>query len=88
MRGLEIFGSLAQSMPVMDYIDEDGLVKNIISILGLPAKVIKSDQQVLEIREGRAQQEAQMAEQQQQMAETEMAKNAAPMAKELLNGSQ
>ena len=88
MRGLEIFGSLAQTMPVMDYIDEDGLVKNIIEILGLPAKVIKSDQQVQEIREGRAQQEAQMAEQQQQMAETEMAKNAAPMAKELLNGSQ
>jgi hypothetical protein len=88
MRGLEIFGSLAQTMPVMDYIDEDGLVKNIISILGLPAKVIKSDQEVQEIREGRAQQEAQMAEQQQQMAETEMAKNAAPMVKEVLNGPQ
>ena len=88
MKDLELFGSLAQTMPVMDYIDEDGLVKNIISILGLPAKVIKSDQEVQEIREGRAQKEAQMAEQQQQMAETEMAKNAAPMAKELLNGSQ
>jgi hypothetical protein len=88
MRGLEIFGSLAQTMPVMDYIDEDGLVKNIISILGLPAKVIKSDQEVQEIREGRAQQEAQMAEQQQQMAETQMAKNAAPMVKEVLNGPQ
>ena len=86
MRGLEIFGSLAQTMPVMDYIDDNGLVKNIISILGLPAKVIKSDQEVRQLREGRAQQEAQMAEQQQQLAEAEMAKNAAPMAKELLNG--
>jgi len=86
MRGLEIFGSLSQSMPVMDYIDDNGLVKNIISILGLPAKVIKSDQQVQEIREGRAQQEAQMAEQQAQMAESEIAKNTAPMAKEVLNG--
>ena len=88
MRGLEIFGSLAQTMPVMDYIDENGLVKQIISILGLPAKVIKSDVEVQEIREERAQQEAQMAEQQQQLAETQMAKNAAPMAKEVLNGSQ
>ena len=88
MKGLELFGSLAQTMPVMDYIDEDGLVKNIIDILGLPAKVIKSDQQVQELREGRAQQEAQMAEQQQQMAETEMAKNAAPMAKVVQDGSQ
>ena len=50
MKGLELFGSLAQTMPVMDYIDEDGLVKQIISILGLPAKVIKSDAQVQQIK--------------------------------------
>ena len=42
---------LAQTMPVMDYIDENGLVKQIISnILGLPAKVIKSDAEVEQIR--------------------------------------
>ena len=87
MRGLEIFGSLAQTMPVMDYIDENGLVKNIISILGLPAKVIKSDAEVEQIRADRAEQEAQMQEQQQALAETEMAKNAAPMAKVVQDGS-
>jgi len=74
-------------MPVMDYIDENGLVKNIIDILGLPAKVIKSDAEVEQIRADRAEQEAQMQEQQQALAETQMAKNAAPMAKEVLNGS-
>ena len=88
MKGLELFGSLAQTMPVMDYIDEDGLVKQIISILGLPAKVIKSDAQVQQIREDRAQQEAEQMEMQQQMAETQMAKNAAPMAKVVQDGSQ
>ena len=88
MRGLEIFGSLAQTMPVMDYIDENGLVKNIISILGLPAKVIKSDAEVEQIRSDRAEQEAQQMEMQQQMAETQMAKNAAPMAKVVQDGSQ
>ncbi|BAQ85514.1 head-tail connector protein [uncultured Mediterranean phage uvMED] len=88
MRGLEIFGSLAQTMPVMDYIDENGLVKNIIDILGLPAKVIKSDAEVEQIRADRAEQEAQQMEMQQQMAETEMAKNAAPMAKIVQDGSQ
>ena len=88
MRGLEIFGSLAQTMPVMDYIDENGLVKNIISILGLPAKVIKSDAEVEQIRSDRAEQEAQQMEMQQQMAETQMAKNAAPMAKIVQDGSQ
>jgi hypothetical protein len=75
-------------MPVMDYIDENGLVKQIISILGLPAKVIKSDAEVEQIRAERAEQEAQQMEMQQQMAETEMAKNAAPMVKEVLNGPQ
>jgi hypothetical protein len=88
MRGLELFGSLAQTMPVMDYIDENGLVKNIIDILGLPAKVIKSDAEVEQIRADRAEQEAQQMEMQQQMAETQMAKNAAPMAKVVQDGSQ
>jgi len=88
MRGLEIFGSLAQTMPVMDYVDENGLVKNIIDILGLPAKVIKSDSEVEEIRAQRAEQEAQQMAMQQQMAETEMAKNAAPLAKVVQDGSQ
>jgi hypothetical protein len=71
----------------MDYIDENGLVKNIIDILGLPAKVIKSDAEVEQIRADRAEQEAQMQEQQQAMAETEMAKNAAPLAKVVQDGS-
>ena len=75
-------------MPVMDYIDENGLVKQIISILGLPAKVIKSDAEVEQIRSDRAEQEAQQMEMQQQMAETQMAKNAAPMAKIVQDGSQ
>jgi len=75
-------------MPVMDYIDENGLVKNIIDILGLPAKVIKSDAEVEQIRADRAEQEAQQMEMQQQMAETQMAKNAAPMAKVVQDGSQ
>jgi len=72
----------------MDYVDENGLVKNIIDILGLPAKVIKSDSEVEEIRAQRAEQEAQQMAMQQQMAETEMAKNAAPLAKVVQDGSQ
>ena len=88
MRGLELFGSMSQTMPVMDYIDEDGLVKQIIDILGLPAKVIKSDNQVKQIREERQLQQQQQMAMQQQMAESEMAKNAAPLAKVVSDGSQ
>ena len=33
MRGLEIFGSISQALPVMDYIHEAGLVNNITKVL-------------------------------------------------------
>ena len=88
MRGLELFGSLAQSMPVMDYIDENGLVKQLIQTLGLPARMIKSDKQVEAIRMERQEAQQMQMQMQQQMAESEMAKNAAPLAKEVLNGSE
>jgi len=87
MRGLELFGSLAQTMPVMDYIDENGLVKQLVTTLGLPARMIKSDKEVEAIRMERQQAQQQQMQMQQQMAESEMAKNAAPLAKEVLNGS-
>jgi len=88
MRGLELFGSLSQSMPVMDYIDENGLVKQLIQTLGLPARMIKSDKQVEAIRMERQEAQQQQMQMQQQMAESQMAKNAAPLAKEVLNGSE
>ena len=88
MRGLELFGSLGQAMPVMDYIDENGFIKQIIDILGLPAKMIKSDAQVQQIREQRAAEQQQAMEMQQQMAESQMAKNAAPLAKVVQDGSE
>ena len=86
MRGLELFGSMAQAMPVMDYIDEDGLIKQLINILGLPAKMIKSDAEVQQIREERAQQQQMQMEMQQQLNESQVAKNAAPLAKVVQNG--
>ena len=87
MRGLELFGSLSQTMPVMDYIDENGLVKQLVQTLGLPARMIKSDKEVQGIRMERQEAQQQQMQMQQQMAESEMAKNAAPLAKEVLNGS-
>ena len=86
MRGLEIFGSMAQALPVMDYIDDNGMVKQIIEILGLPAKVIKSDAEVAQIREERAANEQAQMEQQQLLAETQAAKQAAPLAKVVQDG--
>jgi hypothetical protein len=86
IRGLELFGQVGQIAPVQDYIDENGLVKQIISLLGLPAKMIKSDAQVQQVREQRAAAQAQQAEMMQAMQQAQVAKDAAPMLKELNRG--
>ena len=70
------------------FYDENGFIKQIIDILGLPAKMIKSDAEVQQIREERAAQEQQQMAMQQEMAESQMAKNAAPLAKVVQDGSQ
>ena len=88
MRGLELFGQIGQIAPVQDYIDENGLVKQIISLLGLPAKMIKSDAQVQQVREQRAAAQAQQAQMMQAMQEAKVAKDAAPMVRELQRGSE
>jgi len=88
MRGLELFASISQMAPVQDYIDENGLVKQIVKTLGLPAKMIRSDKEVQALREQRQAAQQQQAELQTQMAESEMAKNAAPLAKEVLNSGE
>ena len=83
MRGMEIFGSISQVAPVMDYLDSNGLVKELIKILGLPATMIKSDAEVQNIRAERQEQQAQQAEMQQAMQEAQVAKDAAPVVKQL-----
>ena len=88
IRGLEIFANVGQMAPVQDYIDENGLIKQIVKTLGLPARMIRSDKEVQAIRQERQAVQQQQAEMQQQMAESEMAKNAAPLAKEVLNSGE
>ena len=87
MRGLELFGSISQIAPVTDYIDENGLVKQIINILGLPAKMIKSDKEVEQLRAVRQEQQAAQAQMQMEMMQSEQAKNAAPLV-QAINGKQ
>jgi len=83
MRGMEVFGSLAQVAPVMDFLNSTGLVKELIKILGLPATMINSDAEVEQIRAERQEQQAQQAEMQQAMQEAQVAKDAAPMVQQL-----
>jgi hypothetical protein len=83
-RLFEILAPLSQINPgVFDYVDMDGLAKHIIRILGVPASVVKSDQEVDQERRQRQDQEAQAAEQQQIANQAQAMGDAAPMVKAL-----
>jgi len=81
MRGIEIFGAMSQFAPVLDYLDSDGLAKYVQNVLGLPAKIMKSDAEVQKVREERQQAEQQAAQQQELMQQAQAAGAAAPMVK-------
>ena len=81
MRGVEIFGSLSQFAPVLDYLDSDGLVKYVQKTLGLPARIIRSDVEVAQVRQQRQRQEAAVQQQQEQMQQAEAAQKVAPLVK-------
>ena len=85
LRMFELLGPMGQLDPgVFDHMDTNGMVKHIIKVLGVPASVVRGEQEIFEIRENRAEQQAA----QQQMAETqqmaEAAGNAAPLSVRLM----
>jgi len=89
VKGLELFGNVSQLAPqTLDYIDPPGLIKNLIKILGLPATMIRSDEEVKQIAEEKAEANQQQAEMQQQMAESEMARNVAPAVQAVSNAER
>ena len=83
---IELSQPLANIDPgVVDYLDTDNLIKHLISALSVPAKVVRDQAQVNEIRESRSQQQAAQAEQEQLAQAAEAAGNAAPLVKAVAN---
>jgi len=80
LRGFEVLLQMQQIAPVMDYLDDDKLVQYLVETTGIPARVIRSDTEVSDLRRRRAEAEAQQAQQQQEMMLAEQAQKAAPMA--------
>ena len=64
MRALEILLPLAQSLPVGDHIDPDGLVQHVTDSLGVPKSTLRSQREVDETRQARAQAEAEAMQRQ------------------------
>ena len=65
IKALEVLLPLAQSFPVGDHIDPDGLVRHITEALGVPKTTLRSQREVDEARQQRAAQEQEMMERQQ-----------------------
>lgn len=65
IKALEVLLPLAQSFPVGDHIDPDGLVRHITEALGVPKTTLRSQREVDETRAQRAAQEQEMVERQQ-----------------------
>ena len=83
MRAIEILGSLANVAPVFDYVNFDNLVKHLADIVGMPQKLLKSQNQVNSERQ-QAQEQAQQQQQMQQMQQVAQAGgDIAPLAKAL-----
>ena len=86
LRTMEMIAPLSDRLPVMDHIDPHMLVKDVTDVLGVPRKVLRSDQEIVEIRKSRAEQEQAAMEQQELMQNAQAAGQAAPMAKVLQEG--
>jgi hypothetical protein len=46
LRGFEVMMQVAEIAPVMDYLDTDRLVQYLVEVTGIPARVIRSDEEV------------------------------------------
>jgi hypothetical protein len=81
LRGFEVMMQVAEIAPVMDYLDSDKLVQYLVDVTGLPARVIRSDEEVAQMRRQQAQAAEQQAAMQQQMMQAEQANQVAPLVK-------
>jgi len=77
MRALEILMPLSQALPVGDHIDPDGLVRHVTDALGVPKTTLRSQREINQAREARAQQQAMMQQRQQEQEDVYTAAQAA-----------
>jgi hypothetical protein len=83
LRGFEVMMQVAEVAPVMDYLDSDKLVKYLVDTTGIPATVIRSDEEVARMRRQAQQQQEQQAEAETQMMQAQALGEAAPMVRAL-----
>ena len=86
IQAMEILTPLNELAPVLDILDTDAMANHVADVLGVPAKVLRSDGEVQQMRDER--QQAQQAQTELNQAE-QMAKaagSATPALKEVMGG--
>ena len=87
--GLTMIGNMAQYAPeVLDKINPDRVADEVWSITGAPVKVLRDDDEIKQIREGRAQASMQQEQMAQVHAGSEIAKNAGQAEKSFAESKQ
>ena len=81
LRGFEILLQVSQVAPVTDYLDGDKMVQYLVETAGLPARVIRGNDEVAELRQQQAEAAAQQQAVQEQMQSAEAANKIAPFIK-------
>jgi len=81
LRGFEVMMQVAEIAPVMDYLDSDKLVQYLVEVTGIPARVIRSDDEVARIRRQQAQAAQEQQAMEQQMMSAQAAGQIAPLVK-------
>jgi len=66
---------------VQDYLDPDKLVQYLVEVTGMPARVIRSNEEIARIRRQQAEQAQVMAQQEQDMMQAQQAQQVAPLVK-------
>ena len=72
---------VAEIAPVMDYLDSDKLVQYLVEVTGIPARVIRSDQEVARIRDEQAEEAEKQEAKQDQIMGAQQAQQVAPLIK-------
>jgi hypothetical protein len=81
LRGVEVMTQLSQIIPVLEYFDPDKMVSYLIEVMGMPAQVVRSSDEVAMVRRQQQQAAQAQAEAEAQMQESEIANNLAPFIK-------
>jgi hypothetical protein len=81
LRGFEILSQIGEIAPVQDYIDPDKMVQYLVETTGMPARVIRGEDEIARLRRQQAQAMEAQASVEREMMDADIAQKTAPLVK-------